>query len=132
MRALVQPAVHYTRQARPLRKRDVKRLMGFFDEGLSAAYAFARSVWLPDATRTLIDLEAATRDSSSANVAFLTDHLREGARSVGAYAYMQLAGEIDGAVRAGLTDFARRAIADGLHELSDVDAWLERRSRAHS
>jgi hypothetical protein len=106
----------------------VRRLVAFFDEGLSAAYAFVRSVWLPDATKTLAELDLAAQEPGAPRVAFLTDHLREGARSVGAHAYMELAGEIERAVIAGEIEFSRRAIADGLRHLADVDAWLERRS----
>lgn len=63
---------------------DVARVAEFFDCDPAAAFEFVRSIWLPDARTTALRIMTEVRAQNWVSVAFLCDHLREGARSVGA------------------------------------------------
>jgi hypothetical protein len=106
---------------------DLRRVAAFYDGDIGQAYLMARDVWLPDAERTLERIGEAVRGRNDGSLAFLCDHLREGARCVGARDHVRVAdcieahcrqrefGRIGGELRkaAGLTESAR--------------SWLQRR-----
>lgn len=82
-----------------LNPEDLARVAEFFDCDVDAAYAFVRKVWLPDADEAVRRITAAVRRRDWTSLLFLCDHLREGARSVGATRIIQFAGEIERAVQ---------------------------------
>ena len=118
-----------TKLDRPIAARDARRLADFFDKRMGAAYAFARAVWLPDALKTLEHIAGAIAASNDRDIVFLCDHLREGARSVGAQAFISGATQIELCFVSGNASDAAKTVCLALKELRDVDAWLERRSQ---
>lgn len=75
------------------------RIAEYFDGCMSAARTFVRETWLPDAVTTLQTLARESGVSPERRLLFLCDHLREGARTVGATAVVNLANEMEAAVR---------------------------------
>jgi hypothetical protein len=112
----------------PFERRDVRRMAAYLDGSVGKAYAFAHAVWVPDALETLRRLEQAVAARSS-EAAFLCDHLREGARSVGAGDYVRAADGIEEALEID-RQAAAELVAACLRELDAVDAWLLRRINA--
>lgn len=78
---------------------DIQRVAEFFDCDVNAALDFTRKVWLPDARQTTVRMTRAivTRDMTS--LLYLCDHLREGARTVGAHRIVQYAHAIEEAAQ---------------------------------
>ncbi len=76
---------------------DVARVAEFFDCDVDAAFEFMRSVWLPDASATAMRMLRALRAREWTSLLYLCDHLREGARCVGALRIVVLASAIEGA-----------------------------------
>lgn len=78
---------------------DIQRVAEFFDCDVSAALEFARKVWLPDARQTALRIAQAVLARDSASLLYLCDHLREGARTVGADRIVRQARTIERAVQ---------------------------------
>lgn len=74
---------------------DVARVAEFFDRDVDAAFAFVRTIWLPDARTTAIQILSAIRAQEWSSLLYLCDHLREGARCVGAQRIVALASAIE-------------------------------------
>lgn len=91
---------------------DIARVAEFFDCDARAAYEFVRTVWLPDAKTTAGKIAAAIQRREWTSLLFLCDHLREGARCVGAQPIMIYACRIERAADArklrSLTVYAKR------------------------
>lgn len=81
---------------------DIARVAEFFECDADAAFDFARRIWLPEANRTAVNIMNAIRLRDWTALIFLCDHLREGARWVGASRIIYYAGEIE---RAATTQF---------------------------
>lgn len=112
-----------------LGRKDVLRIADFFEGRISAAYHFAHSVWLPEAARTLDQLAGGLEDPGNSNLPFLCDHLREGARSVGAAAYVEDATVIERSIQMGQIGDASALIERARRRLEETGVWLERRLR---
>ncbi len=114
--------------ALPFVASDVHRLAEYFEGNLESAYRFVRSVWLPDAIKTLHALAGAIHTHAERDVVFQCDHLTEGARTVGARQLIDIARSIETAFLDGRDDVALRAIDDSLDRLHSTTAWLDRRA----
>lgn len=90
-----------------LNRNDIERVAEFFDCDIAAAVDFARKIWFPDACDTTRRIGRAIVARDVTSLLYLCDHLREGARTVGAHRIIQYASDIEFAVRqrrwAGLT-----------------------------
>ena len=113
--------------ASPFRNADIVRVAEFFEGSRHAAYAFARDIWLREAVATLTRLRAAAE--SGDDLHFLCDHLREGARVVGAWRYLHIADAIVQTSSSGRADRVLAAIDEGLRHADRVSRWLDVRCR---
>lgn len=78
-----------------LNRDDIARVAEFLECDVDAAFEFARKVWLPDARKTAARILSAILRRDCTSLLFLCDHLREGARSVGATRIMHFANDIE-------------------------------------
>lgn len=62
----------------------IDRLAEFFEGSLESVYAFIGTAWLPHARESAARLVEAIAAKDSPRALFMTDHVREGARCVGA------------------------------------------------
>lgn len=111
----------------PLSPDDVGRVAEFFDGNLQEAYGFVNSVWLPDAAASIARLVIALRSFDLHDVVFLCDHLREGARTVGARVFMAHVKTIECTVREGDWVLGRRLTAELEQYLGTIRHWIDRR-----
>jgi hypothetical protein len=105
----------------------LKRVADFFEGDYESAYRLAYDVWLPETVRTLERLAIAIEARSKRDVDFLCDHLREGARCVGASAYVDAANGIEYTYGSGGLARSLQLASDALAQTVNARAWLERR-----
>jgi|SRR5579862_6889413 len=106
---------------------DLERVAEFFDGNYEAAYRMAREVWLPETARTLERLESAIAARADGQVIFLCDHLREGARTVGAHAFVDAATGIERRYLSGQYARSLDLLADARSQSHSAADWLARR-----
>lgn len=103
---------------------DIARVAEFFDCDRNAAIEFAARVWLPDARITALRIAAALHAADWKSLRFLCDHLREGARCVGARRILCYAGEIETAATSKRFGAAVRCARDLRFALDSMGAVL--------
>jgi hypothetical protein len=106
---------------------EVRRLAEYFDGDLKQAYAFTRRVWLPDAVSSMEGLRTAVRGFDKDRALFVCDHLREGARTIGAATVIDRLGRIEEFLRNGQWLVALEQIRTLQIHVSGIAHWLERR-----
>jgi hypothetical protein len=93
---------------------DVARVAEYFDGDMDDLKQFLSCVWLPDAVTTLHKIIREASRSPKSRIAYLCDHLREGARTVGARPIMDAADQMQVATeleeRARVLAIAHRSI----------------------
>lgn len=91
---------------------DLERVAEFFDCDVAAAFAFMRTIWLPDAWATAERLLHAITTGDWSAAVYLCDKLREGARCVGATRIMQYANGIERAVHRQQSHRLHRTVSE--------------------
>ena len=102
---------------------DIPRLAEFFDGDRDCAVDFVRSVWLPEAVRTL-QLLVISVGVNRHRALFLCDHYREGARTTGAVCEMSSIDTIESAICDDRESDAVALIHDALERLLGTYAFL--------
>jgi hypothetical protein len=123
-------AVRFGPNHSPFAPQDVIRVSEFFGGDLDSTYGFCRTTWLPDAELTLHKLDAALSRLDVRTSMYLCDHLREGARSVGARTFMTHVEHIECAARERDWPSASRLAIYAAHYVHSVHAWLGERFEA--
>jgi len=113
----------------PLQTRDIARVAEFFDGSRQAAFAFARDTWIPETIATLRRLRVAAH-AKSADVPFLCDHLREGARVVGAGSIIALADALGVQCSNGQWGPMIPTVDKGLRHALAIGRWLNMQCRS--
>lgn len=98
----------------------------FFDGDMARTRAFIELTWMPEARRTLGMLASSIGFQDAKRSAFLCDHLREGARTVGEPVIMDLASSIENHVRGRRFEQASELVWDGVIHLRRAHANLAR------
>lgn len=112
------------RNRSPFARQDIGRIAEFFDGNMERTYELCRTTWLPDAESNLHKLATALSRLNMHDVMFLCDHLREGARCVGARTFMTQVKDIECAARDRDWPLASRLATDITHYVREVHAWL--------
>lgn len=123
------PTEDYLKETATLRSErlnaaDVDRLAEFFDGRVDRVFEFARTTWLPDAGRSLAQLAEAIRTADARAAYFLCDHVREGARTVGAERIAFLATCIQLAVEQQRYRDAAYSCERARRALRVIESWL--------
>jgi hypothetical protein len=114
----------------PFAPQDVLRVSEFFGGNLDSTYGFCRTTWLPDAELTLHKLDMALSRLDLRTSMHLCDHLREGARSVGARTFMTHVKHIECAARDRDWPLASRLATNTAHYVHSIHDWLGERFEA--
>ena len=125
-------AARFGRNLSPFARQDVDRVAEFFEGNLDSTYGFCRKTWLPDAELNLHKLSSALSRLNMHDVMFLCDHLREGARCVGARMLMTHLQDIECAARDRDWSLATRLAASTAHYVQSIRTWLGERFEAAS
>lgn len=96
---------------------ELQRVSEFFEGDMQLTGRFILETWAPDARRTLAELASVVEFHDDRRSAFLCDHLREGARTVGASMMIDLANSIEFHVANGNHKAAGERIWDALISL---------------
>jgi hypothetical protein len=90
---------------------DIARITEFLDCDTAAALDFIRKVWLPDVRESSKRIMRAVLRRDWHSLAFLCDHVREGARCVGASRVVRCTDELDVAISAKDVGAARDSVS---------------------
>lgn len=106
---------------------ELQRVSEFFDGDMPQTYRFIGATWLPDARKTLGILAATLGFRDLTRALFLCDHLREGARTVGALLILDLANSIEHHLAGLRFEQAEELVWDGIVALRKAEAKLPMR-----